>query len=374
MTGIKTAVCIVTVNGNDISSAIMPRLINLSISDKAGSSSDTVSIDIDDKDGSVLLPSEGVSIEVSLGWKGEGVSKVFRGVVDEVKSTGSRSAGRVLSISGKGFDAQGKAKQTSEKHWDNKKLSDVFKDAAELAGIDKIKVDESLGSISRPYWAMQGESFIHFGERIAREVGGTFKISNDTAIIVKRNAGKSAGGQDLAVINAAYGDNLISWDIAPVTGRPRYNKTKARWYDTKTGTWKTEEVEIQDEGAKAEFTVRHPASDADEAKQKANSSKADSERGRGGGTITIDGNADAKPEGGVSLTGARDGIDGTYLIDAVKHELSRGSGWTTVLDLQEPKGSAGKDSRKKTSKSKKRTSRKKTPAAPTPSGGWRSPT
>lgn len=374
MTGVKKAICIVVVDGNDISSALMPRLIDLSVTDKAGSSSDTVSITIDDTDGVVYLPREGVSIEVSLGWQSDGAALVFRGVVDDVKSSGSRSGGRTLSISGKGFDTQGKAKQPNEKHWDDKALSDVFQEAAKLGGIDNVKVDEELGKLKRPYWAMQGESFIHFGERVAREVGGTFKISNDTAILAKRNGGKSAGGQSLAIINATYGDNLISWEISPVTGRPRYKKAKTRWYDRKTGTWKSEEVEIEDEGAKAQFTSRYPASDADEAKQNSDSRKADSERGKGSGSITIDGNSDAQPEGSINLSGARDGIDGTYTIDTVNQSFSRSSGWTTRLDLKEPKGKAGKDSRKKTKKSKKRTSRKKPPAAPTPSGGWRSPT
>ncbi|NKC02412.1 hypothetical protein HED55_00425 [Ochrobactrum haematophilum] len=193
----------------------MPRLLNLNISDKAGASSDTVRIDLDDADGKILLPSEGVSISVSLGTVGKGAGVVFRGVVDEVRSKGSRSEGRVLSISGKGFDAQGKAKQQQEKHWDEKKLGDVFGEAAKLGGIESVRVDEELASIVRPYWAMQSESFIHFGERLAREVGGTFKISNDVAILAKRNGGKSASGKPLAVINAAYGDNLIAWDIAP---------------------------------------------------------------------------------------------------------------------------------------------------------------
>ncbi len=248
-------------------------------------------------------------------------------MVDEVRSKGSRSEGRVLSISGKGFDAHGKPKQQHEKHWDNQKLGDVFCEAAKLGGIASVRVDEELSSIVRPYWAMQSESFIHFGERIAREVGATFKISNDVAILAKRNGGKSASGKQLAVINAAYGDNLISWDIAPVTGRPRYSKAKTRWYDTKTGTWKTEEVEIEDAKAHAEFTRRYPAKDADEAKRTAESLKTESERAKGEGSITIDGNGDAQPEGSVTLAGTRPGIDGTYRIDTVNHDFSRASGW-----------------------------------------------
>lgn len=104
------------------------------------------------------------------------------------------------------------------------------------------------------------------------------------------------------------------------------------------------------------------------------SQKAYSERGKGSGSITIDGNSDAQPEDSVNLSGARDGIDGTYTIDTVNQSFSRSSGLTTRLGLKEPKGNVGKDGRKKTSKSKKKNSRKKTPAAPAPSGGWRSPT
>src|SRR5690606_1419994 len=123
---IRKTSCIVMVDGQDISSALMPRLINLSITDKAGSSSDTVRIELDDKDGEILLPSEGATISVSLGSDNTGPAVVFRGVVDEVRSSGDRSSGRVLSISGKGFDAQGKPKQPQEKHWDDKPLGDVF--------------------------------------------------------------------------------------------------------------------------------------------------------------------------------------------------------------------------------------------------------
>jgi Phage protein D len=348
---IKRTLCIIRVDGNDVSSVINPRLINLSVTDKAGMSSDTVSIEIDDTGGLVLLPREGAAIEVLLGSNADGVALVFSGVVDEVRSKGSRNGGRTLSISGKGIDTKGKAKEPQEKHWDNETLGNVIQDAAKRGGIESVRIDPDLAKVRRPYWAMQGESFIHFAERIAREVGGTFKVANGIAILAKRNGGTSASGAALPTVRAVYGDNLISWDIAPVIGRPRYKKAKARWYDTKTATWKTEEVEIADPDAKAEFVNRFTAPDQEEAREHAESRKADSERGKGGGSITIDGNADAAPEGTVILVGARPGIDGTYRIDSVNHDFSRSSGWTTRLDIKQPQGEAGKDSRGQKKKS-----------------------
>lgn len=338
-------ICIINIGGTNVSSNVLPRLQTLSVTNKAGTVSDTASLEFDDTGGAILLPSDGVSMEILLGSNEQGIASVFRGVVDEVKSSGSRSSGRALSVSAKGVDTKGKPKQPQEKHWDNQQLGSVFNDAAQRAGIGGARVDPALASIQRPYWAMQGESFLHWGERIAREVGGTFKVVDNTAILALRNGGMAPGGGALAAVTAIHGVNLISWDLAPVLGRPRYRKTRVRWYDPKTAEWKVEEVEVSDPQAQAEFTGRYSAADQGEAQKNADSRKTDSERGKGGGSVTIDGNNAAEPEGTCIVVGARPGIDGIYRIDTVNHDFSRGSGWTTRLDVKQPQGEAGQDGR-----------------------------
>jgi phage protein D len=82
---VRKTECVVTVDGQDISSALLARLINLSITDKAGVSSDTVRIELDDGDGVILLPSEGATINILLGSNGTDPAVVFRGVVDLVR-------------------------------------------------------------------------------------------------------------------------------------------------------------------------------------------------------------------------------------------------------------------------------------------------
>lgn len=340
-------ICVIRIDGEDVSSAITPRLHNLSITDKAGSSSDTINITLDDTGGHIALPRDGARIEVDLGHAGRGGTVVFRGVVDEIRSSGSRSSGRTLTVSGKGFDSRGKPKQTQRRNWDDAPLSQVFADAARSGGVPNVRVDPELGQITRPYWAMQGESFIHFGERIAREVGGTFKVSDDTAVLARRSGGTSASGRTLSTVRAQFGDNLISWDIAPIIGRPRYARTRARWYDPKTATWRTSDVDVQGGGATAEYSERYANADEGEASSQSDSRRTESERGSGGGSITIDGTASAQPEGTVTLSGARPGIDGTYRIDAVNQDYSRSSGWVTRIDLKEPQGAAGRDGRPK---------------------------
>ncbi|WP_099867839.1 phage late control D family protein [Pararhizobium haloflavum] len=338
------AVFSVLIDGSDISTRLAPVVTSISVSDKAGMSSDTASIDVDDREGRIVLPRPGASITIMLGFTETGMGVVFRGKVDEVRSRGDRGGGRSITVSAKGVDTQGKAKEPQQKHWDEKSLQDILSEAGRLAGIDDVRVDQSFASIIRKYERMDDESFLSFGERIAAEIGGTFKISDGRAVLAKRNGGTTPGGSPLPTVSAVYGQNLHSWDIAPFLSRPRYKQTRTRYYDREAATWKEVLTETVIEDAEAIASSRFTAADEDEAKQKTESQKADAERGSGAGTVVIEGNIGAQPEGLCVVGGTRAGIDGTYRIDGVQHAYSRG-GFITTLSLKQPQGTAGKDDR-----------------------------
>ena len=172
----KRAAFMVTVAGTNITTTLMPVLISLTVSDKVGTHSDTASLEIDDTDGRIILPQIGATVVVALGWEGEGVRVVFAGTVDEVRSSGSRSGGRTLSITAKGMDTTGKPKEGQQRHFDDSTGEDILKEAGKSAGVTEVEIDPSLASITRKYFEMRDESFIHMGERLAREIGGNFRI------------------------------------------------------------------------------------------------------------------------------------------------------------------------------------------------------
>lgn len=344
------ALCSVRVGGDDITDALLPRLIRLSVSDKAGSSSDTASIDIDDTDGAIIMPESGDQVTILLGWEGQGIGVVFEGTIDEISASGGRS-GRTLSISAKGMDTRGKAKQGQRRHFDDTTIGDALKKAGQTAGYS-VTVDKALAGIKRKYIALDDESFAAFGERLAREVGGTFKmVGGNKAILAKRNGGQSASGGQLPVVVAAWGVNLHSYDVTPILGRPVEKKTKSRWYDQKAATWKEEEADTDTEDAETEKPARYSEADQDRAKEQAGSDAVESDRKSGDGSVTIEGNISAQPEAICMIVACRPGIDGDYRIEGVDHEYSRG-GFITRLELGQPKGKAGKD--KRGSKKKKK--------------------
>ena len=87
------------------------------------------------------------------------------------------------------------------------------------------------------------------------------------------------------------------------------------------------------------------AADEDQAKKRGEADGRDSEREQGAGSVTLLGDENAEPEANCNLSGVRPGIDGTYRISQVTLNLSKGDGFTMDLDLKQPQGSAGVDSR-----------------------------
>lgn len=323
----------VSVGGEDFTDAMRPYLIDISVTDKDGTASDSCSLTFDDSDGAIDLDMEGKSIEVML----QGVS-VFLGTVETARSQGSRGGGRVVPVTAKGFDTRGKVKQAQAFHLDDATLGDFLKEAGNQAGIT-IEVDPSLASIVRDYWSADFESVLALGEKIAREVNGTFKLRGNRGVLVPR------GSIALPTVHGVVGSggNVISWDIAPFTGRPAFTMAKARWFDRKAATFREEEIEI-DLGRdlpEAANIVRMPAGDADQAKLQAEGRKSEAEREAGGGNVELDLTPEAQAEAPFVLTGARRGVDGTWRIASVTHKANRSGGASTGLEIKEPGAVAG---------------------------------
>jgi phage protein D len=329
----KRAVLMVTVAGSNITTTLMPVLISLTVSDKVGTHSDTASLEIDDTDGCIILPQIGAPVIVALGWEGEGVRVVFTGTVDEVRSSGSRGSGRSLSITAKGMDTTGKPKEGQQRHFDDSTVEDILSEAGKSGGVTTVEVDPSLASITRKYFEMRDESFIHMGERLAREIGGNFRVQGNKAIMSKR------GGSYTSAVVAAWGRNLHGWDISPALGRAQFSKVRARWYDPKQAAWQEKE-DGTNLSVDAHHDHRYAKPDEDEATQQTSSDRATSERDAGEGSVTIEGDAAAIPDGLCIVTVARPGIDGPYRIESVTHSYSRGGGFITQLSLKRP-GSGG---------------------------------
>jgi len=333
----------VKVNGVDLSDEMRPLLTSITVIDKAEDSADSCSLEFDWQADNLRMPRKGSLVEVLLDQV-----PVFTGVVDKVTSKGGRSSGRVLSVSAKGFDAAGKAKEPQLFHMDDATIGDFMEELGRRAGFE-VKVDPAFADIVREYQLADGESFFHVGQRLARELGGTFKPRGNKAILAKRGIDHGLpkiegrfGGQ-----TAAQG-NLISWNISPITARPAFSKVAVRYFDRDAAEIKTVEADVEraDERTNAVNLVRSMAEDKQQAETIADARKRESDRDEGEGQVVLDLYPEAQSEAQFTLSGTCPGVDGVYRIASAKHHATRSGGAITTLTLKQPEGGAGKDDRK----------------------------
>lgn len=333
----------IAVGGTDVTGNFTADATDISVTDSSGETADTASISLADDNGHIRLPGIGDPIEIGLGWGAP--TFVFEGFVDDVSSSGSRGGGRTLTISAKSADTvKSKIKEPAEKHEDDTTFGAVAKKWGQAAGLGQVIVHGDLAGISRPYWSMNNESFAAWGERQARAMGATFKIVGSRGIFVPRSAGVSATGRPLVAIRAAFGDNLLSWNIKPALGRPQHTEFRSRWFDRRAAEWKDQRKGASyDTSADASLTFRFTEPDEGQSGTRSGSNEKESDRERGGGSVEIVGNPLAQAEAPCQIVGARPGVDGSYTIESVTHKLSRGGGYQSSLTLKRPE--AGADTR-----------------------------
>lgn len=338
--GALRAVFELHMSGVDVSEKVNKYLVSLSVKDLAGGVADICTITLSDNYGELAMPSLGSPIEIALGWEHGDVQIVFVGVVDTIKSIGSRD-GRFLLITGTGAPQTSILKQPQEAHADNATLQAAADKFGGGAGIS-VFAHPSIGSIKRDWWGINGESFMAWGQRIASEVGSTFKIMGNKAVMLPRAGGSTAGGQAVGGVTAKVGDNLISWDISPQIGRPVHGSFGTKFFDMVKTDWLTEFVQATGLSALLGGAVKginkFPAADKESAQNESSAASAEATRNAGKGRCTIIGNPEARSQATCTVIGARDGIDATYQIDSVDHRFDRSGGYISVLELVQPDG------------------------------------
>lgn len=347
---IRRAIYSISIDGKSVTDNFEPLLISLRYTSADSGKSDNLEITLDDTGGQIALPREGADIEATIQWDdGDGGALRFTGKTDEPESILARGQGLILQITAHSADMKGKPKEKTEKHEDKGKFGDVAKKWGKAAGLE-VKIDDQLASIERDYWWMGNESFLSWGLRMAGQLGATFKVAGKQAAFVPRNSNKSAGGTELARVSARYGENLITARLSPVFNRQRYKRARVRHYDQKEAKWKIEDVDIGDDGAEVDLTETQKAAGQSQAKDRAKSNSEESKRGKGGGSVTIDGDPRAISQAPMDVSGMRPGIDGEYRITTATHTVTRSGGWVSECQVEQPQGDAGKDSRKAAAK------------------------
>ena len=329
----------VLIKGQDFTSRFRPLIKSITIKRTATGAFDTADFIIADPYGQVAFPQDRDPIEVSIrgAW-------AFSGFVSDPGWKFDKESGREITISADSVDPGGKAKEQQLRNKDDATLKQVATEWGGKVGLS-VQFAGNVGEEFRGYWVQQNESFMSWGHRIAKEVGATFKIIGNRAFFTERNVGLSASGQSLTPLVAAGGVNLISADIRPNVGRPKYKEVEVSYYDIAKGKRLSVKVPTGIDNVDAIMRKVMSSATKDQAEKEAKSAAKESDRNRAEGTLEVLGFTGIEPETDVFLSGCRPGIDGTYRADDVTLKLTKGAGFTASVSIRHPQDGAGVDTR-----------------------------
>ena len=327
-------------SGNDITAQISDRLLRIRVQDEAGQKSDTVELTLDDRGQDLPLPTENTELRVFLGYGHDNNSPQEMGtyVVDEVEFSYPPAT---VKVRGKAMEFSPTFKQPKTRSWHEQTIGQIVSQIAGEHGLTP-QIHPSYRNRKIDHIDQTEESDAHFLTRLARLNGATCKPAEAMLVFIPQGAGLSVQGSRLPA--AILGAQEVSGYRATVKDRGRYAKVEAKYQDKETGTEKKVEAAVP--GATAPLFGENPAVYQDrklyptreEALEAANAMGVQLTSGLTTIDLTCAGRPDIFAERPLTLSGFRDQLNATWVIQSVTHEYTR-RGFSTKITC----GSSGRE-------------------------------
>ncbi len=337
----------VVADGADITALINDRLLQLKTTDKPGMESDEFELRIDDRDGGVVLPSRGASIEIFLGYSETALTRIGCYVVDEIELSGPPDT---LVITGKASDMRGSGKTTRSGSWENAPLSQIVADIAARNGWQPV----CPAPTKVPRIDQLNESDFNFITRLARQYDCTAKVADGKLLVMPRQGSQSSSGKALGVVQIQRRD--VSRFQFRLGDRSTHKAVSTKHQDQNTGKLAVVTLDNDEspDGLPPVHTDRHIYPNKSAAQAAAKARLAAFNRSTAAVRLEMVGRTDLFAERLIDAQGFKAGLDGQYLVDSVEQVFTQ-AGWSTTVECNGgKKGKAkAKGNTKKTTKALK---------------------
>ena len=188
----------VLVDGKDISAAIRPRLMSMTITDNRGFTADTIEITLDDSDGQLDMPRRAPPCAPSLAGK----ARPGRQGHLQDRRGGARRGPDVLTIRGKSADLRGGMNKLREQSWHQTTVSDIVSQVAARYQLTPCVGDSLKGQLI-DHIDQASERDLAFLTRLAGPMcDGIATVKNGRLLFIKAGQGTTASGQPLPAITS----------------------------------------------------------------------------------------------------------------------------------------------------------------------------
>lgn len=306
--------------GIDITAMIRTRLLGLTITDEAGIKSDTLEIELDDRDSAIELPMPGALIAVAIGYKGSLL--VPQGIYTAEEVTLSGPPDRMV-IRARATNFGGSLKDQKTRGWEDKTIGDIVAIIAGEHGLEGV-VSTALSSFNYKRLDQTEESDMNFLRRIADNHDATTSAKGGKLIFAERAKGLSVSG--LAIPPALIRrKGVLDWSVTRAT-RGAFGAVEAAWYDHEAGNKIS--VKVGD-GVPVKKLKRQYLTE-DEATRAAQAEFDACGRGDTSLSISMPGDPSMFAAQPMIVSGFRFGIDGLWTCERVVHSITDGGFLTSV--------------------------------------------
>ena len=320
----------VTLESEDLTDKLAPRLISLRLSERNGEEADELEIVLHDTDGKVAIPPEGAVLRVQLGW--ERGSEVTPGLidkgsftVDEVNCSGPPD---IISIRARSADLKDSFRNRRNKTWADTTIGAIV---TEIAGrhslTPRCHADLSGKAITA---AEQGnKSDMQFLRDLARRHDATATVKGGALIFAPIGASTTATGALIPASTITRGQcSNHSWRRA--AREKAQDGVEAQWHDKEGATRKT----VSTGGSNRKRLKKVYGSEAD-ANAAATAESKRLKRAAANLDLTLAyGDPRLAPGMKVAVSGFKAEIDGTqWLITSADHDMGD-RGLSTRISLE----------------------------------------
>lgn len=322
----------------DISVKLRQRNMSLRLTDEAGMESDVLEITLSDNDTQkpMELPKTGAELTVALGY-----DKKFQHmgmfVVDELELSGwpgemvirARAAIQDKTPAGKPSMRTQRTREWAA----GTTLGQMVRKIAQEHRLEPA-VSQKLDGIKLPHTAQADESDLSFLVRMAKKYDAVVKPADGRLILAKKGESKSVTGKDLPVITLKPTD-ISRWRVS-MSKRETAGQVVAYYHATKQA--KRHQVSAGQGEPVHRLKMYYPTQEM--ALAAARSELERRSRARTTLALTLPGQTDLYAEGKLILKGFRPGVDGTWIMTRVEHEMAE-NGYLCNVEAELPNSTEG---------------------------------
>lgn len=240
-----------TINGRFFGTQTIARITRIQLTDKRGFEADELSVDLDDHDGSIAIPTPGDLLTLALGYTETGIVEKGEYLFSDFSCSGAPDT---MNITARSANLAETLAQQKERSWHSKTLAAIVEAIAGEHGYTP-KIAEQYKQETIKHIDQTNESDAAFLSRLAEQYGAIATVKQNHLLFIPEGGMQTASGEPvppLEIVRQAGDSHRFSYSATQ-----SFEAVRAYYTDKKTGQKK--EVVIGKENAQPEKRTAAPA-------------------------------------------------------------------------------------------------------------------